>query len=1208
MKTLKALILIVVFSAALPAQNTKENADLKLAMNLYNDKMYDLALEQFKQFIANNPKSALASDARFYLGLTQRATGKFDDARSTFQNFALTYADNPKAPEAFWNVGELFADEKKFADAASAFERIKVFYPKSSFAPKGLVKAAEYFERANDEENAVKVLQSLFSDYPSDELVPSGHLRLGMLYLKQNNFTSAKAELSAASEAGLSKELKASVLVQLGKLAEQTGNPLEAEKLYRSVFDDKASPAIAVAESRIALAALLSTAGRSSEAAEQLKKVTIDSTKVPAAQRSQILFSLARAYELQRENKRAADLWERYLATPSQATDSTYALLHAGNAYASLKDAKRALARYAAAAERASSVSDKKEALIRSAATAAQQGDNALAADQYQKFAALAPDDDDAPEALFRAATLLRSSLHDPMRASAVYKRLIASYPRTPLIDEAIFSLGRSLEEQDKPEQAIELYDEIVRQYPSSDFATQAKERREALRQVSAMDKNETLKLLAGILGDMISDKPKADLALRLGDLYFDRLKDYTLAEAQYAKAEALASDDSGKEAASYKRILSMLKNSEADSTKRDDARTAAGEYLKRPHNKKYFEDASFDLFTLQARNATNDALISSARQLIGEHPYSPRLSEVRLRLARALEARGSIQESIDGYKTILELHPSSAEAEEASARLGIQLAHLGRSDSALSVMNGYLKAYPKGRWNADVLREKALALIAAQKTGDAIAVFEKLRDDYFYTRAAALSEADLARAYRRTGSFNKALALYKTEERKLSSPMASDDARRATLMLNLARTYDESGDIVPASAAYASFVREYPSHDSASAVLYRLALIEQENGRPESAIHYLEKSVATMRTADNTQKLADLLFENAQYPKALSEYEQMLSLAEAPDVHRAAERRVITSMFRIGQLKEAENKVDAYGKAYDNDEDADAEFAFERAMVEFRSERYQQALSMLRKVADKYENTSFIDKSIFWIGKTYEATNEPDSALSNYLLVMHSFPNSAMLPKTYLALGNIYFFREQYDDAIKYYRMIVDKPATAPDLMPYAMNNIIEAYKEVGQNEIALDLTRKFIERYPMHESIQNKKIDLGVLYQKLGYYDRAIVQLQAMLETTDKDLESEIRYYLGETYFYKADYQQAILEFLKVPYLVNKRTKIDWTPNSYYMAGQSYEKMGKYDQALNMYQQIVDKPGIDATFKTAAQKEIARVKGAVGTSTSTQ
>ncbi|MBP1649617.1 MAG: Tetratricopeptide repeat-containing protein, partial [Bacteroidetes bacterium] len=54
----------------------------------------------------------------------------------------------------------------------------------------------------------------------------------------------------------------------------------------------------------------------------------------------------------------------------------------------------------------------------------------------------------------------------------------------------------------------------------------------------------------------------------------------------------------------------------------------------------------------------------------------------------------------------------------------------------------------------------------------------------------------------------------------------------------------------------------------------------------------------------------------------------------------------------------------------------------------------------------------------------------------------------------------------------------------------------------------------------------------------------------------------------------------------------------KIDWTANSLYMSGQSYEKMGRFDQAVTMYQQIVDRSGIDETFKAAARKEIERVK----------
>ena len=62
-------------------------------------------------------------------------------------------------------------------------------------------------------------------------------------------------------------------------------------------------------------------------------------------------------------------------------------------------------------------------------------------------------------------------------------------------------------------------------------------------------------------------------------------------------------------------------------------------------------------------------------------------------------------------------------------------------------------------------------------------------------------------------------------------------------------------------------------------------------------------------------------------------------------------------------------------------------------------------------------------------------------------------------------------------------------------------------------------------------------------------------------------------------------------------MPYLVTKKTKVDWTATSYYMAGQSYEKMSKFDQAITMYKQIISRPGIDATFKTGAQREIDRV-----------
>jgi tetratricopeptide (TPR) repeat protein len=218
--------------------------------------------------------------------------------------------------------------------------------------------------------------------------------------------------------------------------------------------------------------------------------------------------------------------------------------------------------------------------------------------------------------------------------------------------------------------------------------------------------------------------------------------------------------------------------------------------------------------------------------------------------------------------------------------------------------------------------------------------------------------------------------------------------------------------------------------------------------------------------------------------------------------------------------------------------------------------------------------------------------------AVQVYDSLLRNFPNDKILPRARLSLGNAYYSLEQWDNASKQYRFILDNEQSSPELVPLAMSNLIMTYKEMELFDGALELTRKYIDRFPSDSDLIDKKIDMGVLYQKLGYYDQSILQLQSLIEAGNADIESELRYYIGEAYFYKGEFQQAVLEFLKVPYLVAKRGKIDWISTSYYMAGQSYEKMSKYDQAITMYKQIIDRKDTDTQFKTAAKKEIDRVK----------
>ncbi|HEX9006042.1 MAG TPA: tetratricopeptide repeat protein, partial [Bacteroidota bacterium] len=274
------------------------------------------------------------------------------------------------------------------------------------------------------------------------------------------------------------------------------------------------------------------------------------------------------------------------------------------------------------------------------------------------------------------------------------------------------------------------------------------------------------------------------------------------------------------------------------------------------------------------------------------------------------------------------------------------------------------------------------------------------------------------------------------------------------------------------------------------------------------------------------------------------------------------------------------------------------AAFELERGNYYFRKEDNERALKTFTDVAKRYDETASAPTARYWIGKTLQATGKLKEAIATLEELIAEHPEAAIIPRAHLALGILYYDAEKWPESIKNYRVITDDPKPDPSLLPYAMSNLIETYEVAGVNDAALALTRRYLELYPNNDDSFDKKIKIGILYDRLGYYDQAVMHLQGLLDQAGSDLEGEIRYYIAEANYNKGDYQQAILDFLKVPYLVTKKGKIDWTANSLYMSGQSYEKMGRFDQALTMYNQIVERSGIDETFKAAARKEIDRVK----------
>lgn len=326
-----------------------------------------------------------------------------------------------------------------------------------------------------------------------------------------------------------------------------------------------------------------------------------------------------------------------------------------------------------------------------------------------------------------------------------------------------------------------------------------------------------------------------------------------------------------------------------------------------------------------------------------------------------------------------------------------------------------------------------------------------------------------------------------------------------------------------------------------------------------------------------------------------------MAQETKADSLQQYALSRIVVCYFRINNAEEAEKQAASFIKAYPKAEQYVAEFEFERGRYYLRRDEFDKAKAALENVIKKNEGAPIVVDAQYWLGRVMESVGRTQEAKKVYETILDRHPNSSVTPRARLSLGNIFYNAEQWDPAARQYKAILENEQQVPDLVPFAMNNLILTYKELGLFDGALELTRKYIERFPNDPELINKRIDIGVLYQKLGYYDQSVLHLQSLLEGADSDTEAELRYYIGDAYYAKGDYQQAILEFLKVPYLVTRRTKVDWVATSFYMAGQSYEKMSKFDQAISMYEQILERPNIDAQFKAAAQKEIDRVNALV-------
>ncbi|MGA9115434.1 MAG: tetratricopeptide repeat protein, partial [Bacteroidota bacterium] len=841
----------------------------------------------------------------------------------------------------------------------------------------------------------------------------------------------------------------------------------------------------------------------------------------------------------------------------------------------------------------------RRRALLLQAEIASTRGDYGRARSRWETFFERHPDDPAAPEALHRAALIASGGQQDYPAAAALHESHLRRYPRSPLADDACAAAAECRERSGEPGRALLLWRRLLAEFPSSDLTDQARTRILDLLTFQIRDTDAGLEKLALLVGDVIAAEDPEGLPFRLGEVYFRDLKNYAAAASRFSSViNGGLRDDRFAEALLYRsRALEYLswKDSALAHQAAESYETFLAGYAGHPRA----EEAALSLFLLRSRGGaqTWDALGST----LAAFPSFSRRDTLLLVLAGAQEASDSLEAALATCATILREHPASPSAEEALFRRLRLFEKLGRPDSALASGALYVGSFSRGPHAAAVLASTGRRALEASRHELAVSCFRTLGEDFFYARAASDASRLLARALEAGGAHEEAVEVYRSILREQEENPLRREQPDAELVLSLGASLHAAGDRTGAQEHLMSYLRTSPSPENAGRTYALLGELAREGGDRARAASYIRLAAAIAPSSAATVETADLLFEGENYAEALTRYRLLAEAAEGPERRRIRER-IILCRLRLDQDEGIEKEISSFGETYRDAGEELGRFELARGTAAFRRKDYAAARRFFDRVLDRFEETSSAPAAMYWSGKILEASSRTSEAEKLYDRILKEHPSDPVAARARVALGNIYYTAEKWDAAVQSYRSVVEDPQADPALLPFAMSNLIETYEAAGAFDAALALARKYLERYPENEDSFDKRIKIGILYQRLGYHEQSIIQLESLLDRAGGDVEGELRYYIGEAYYGKGDYQQAILEFLKVPYLVTKKGKLDWTANALYMAGQAYEKMGRHDQALTMYRQITERPGIDETFKAAARKEMDRVRTVLG------
>jgi cellulose synthase operon protein C len=960
---------------------------LNFANGLYRDRRYDLAAQEYRDFLKTAPPGPDADDARYGLANSELFLNHYKEARRAFEAFLKEApANNPNFGTATFRVGETAYLLGDLAAARTALEKFVADNPGHRHEETGWSHLADVCLRLDDRKRAREAYEKVLSK-PDGRLANRARLGLGRTLAIQGASSEAVKVLSQLAETG-GAEWSDKARFEIGKVELGAGRLEQAAAAFDSVETGTPKSPL-VPEARLRRAETLGRLGRHDEAEALLRPLVDGPTPTIAAQ--------------------AADALGASLLARSKPADAFAALDAAANRFAATTVGPLLRFHAAEAAQTLGKLDD--------------------ARDRFLKVAEVGPDHPLADDALVRAAGIGLEA-NDLAAAKALAQSLPKKFPRSDrkadarLIEARVallekdpksaIALLETPDAEDKPAvatvQATRYY--LALAYRADGQTAKANEILDTLSKTPAALATSGAQFM---LGQGLVDAGKFAEALPPLEQYLagkpnGEYADYALAYVAQAQVGLGKADDAR---ATLETLASRFPQSKALPATRLRLAEAAVEAMAYDRAVELFRQAaegSDNSIKARARSGLGWALIklkkpdeaaSAYESLLKETPDDPLAPDAALARAQALEAAKQVEPALAAYEVVLSRYAKSNVAGTAALGRARLLVEAKRPAEAMEAFAKVETEYPKAAPPDVLLAERGWALVDLGKTSEADAVFERLLKDFSESPRASDARFNLAESAFAAGQFVKVAPLL--------APVVAEGSKArpglvASSLYRLGRTQAELKDWKGAGETFARLAKEFPDGGYRREAAFWKAEVAFQAGDAKAAEVALAALIAEPAAPDEPASLVRTAKRRrAQALVQLESWKEALAVAESygadpspgqADPHRAdveyARGRALQGLARFEDARVAYARVIEARKG----SELAAKAQFMRGETCFHQKDYREALREFLKVDYLYDAPTWQASALLEAGKVHEQLGQWAEAAETYERLRSRFPN----------------------------------------------------------------------------------------------------------------------------------------------------------------------------------------------------------------------